>query len=490
MKKLIVGSFLTILASNSIAQQKIEFIEYDLPNGMHVIIHEEHSTPIVAVSVLYHVGSKNEKPNRTGFAHFFEHLLFEGSTNIDRGEYSELVEKNGGKLNANTSQDRTYYFELMPSNHLELALYLESERLLHAKVDNTGIETQRSVVKEEKRQRVDNQPYGTFFTEMFKNMFTKHPYNWMPIGSMEDLDAAQEADYVEFYHTFYVPANATLSIAGDLNLADTKKWVDKYFGSVPSGQAINLFRDFENLTDEAFKTKYGVDKSAFDSKNFMASKDAKAKKIIAELSKTAVEIPRPEKSTDKPNGVIVKEVYDNIQLPAIFMGYSFPTETDPDFYALQMLNEVLSGGSSSRINKTIVEKKQLASFAFSFAYGLEDAGIGIFAAIGNDGVALADIQAEFDAQIELIKSELISEEEFQKIRNQFENQSVSSNSSIAGICENLANSHVYFGDANYVNIELEKYLSVTREDILRVAKKYLTQDQRVILHYLPKGDQK
>ena len=253
--------FTALLLSSSIysfSQEKVKYIEYDLANGMHVILHEEHATPIVAVSVMYHVGSKNENPSRTGFAHFFEHLLFEGSTNIKRGEYSELVEKNGGALNANTSQDRTYYYEILPSNQLELGLWLESERLLHAKVDQTGVETQREVVKEEKRQRVDNQPYATFMENLFKLAYKNHPYRWVPIGSMEDLNAAQEIDYVNFYHTFYVPSNAILSIAGDINIEQTKKWIDKYFASVPKGQAINLFRDYENLGEGEFKTKYGV----------------------------------------------------------------------------------------------------------------------------------------------------------------------------------------------------------------------------------------
>ena len=183
-------------------QRKLAYIEYDLPNGIHVILHEDHSTPIAAVTVLYHVGSKNENPQRTGFAHFFEHLLFEGSKNIGRGEYSKFVEKNGGALNANTSQDRTFYYELLPSNQLELGLWLESERMLHAKVDITGVETQRSVVKEEKRQRIDNQPYASFIAELFKRMFVGHPYEWTPIGSMDHLDAAKEEDYVQFYNTF------------------------------------------------------------------------------------------------------------------------------------------------------------------------------------------------------------------------------------------------------------------------------------------------
>ena len=204
MKKLFFGLTLLIGSwSVTQAQEKIDYVEYDLPNGLHVILHEDHSTPIVAVSVMYHVGSKNEDPQRTGFAHFFEHLMFEGSENIPRGEFSNYVEKAGGALNANTSQDRTFYYDLLPSNQLELGLWLESERLMHAKVDSTGIATQREVVKEEKRQRMDNQPYGSFQAEIMSHAYTVHPYRWTPIGSMEHLDAASEEDYVNFYKTFF-----------------------------------------------------------------------------------------------------------------------------------------------------------------------------------------------------------------------------------------------------------------------------------------------
>ncbi len=468
------------------AQKKIEYIEYDLANGIHVILHQETSTPIVAVSVLYHVGSKNEVPDRTGFAHFFEHLLFEGSVNIGRGEYSKIVEKNGGELNANTSQDRTYYYELLPSNQLELGLWLESERMLHAKVDTKGIETQRSVVKEEKRQRVDNQPYGSFFTEMFKRVFTTHPYNWAPIGSMEHLDAAEEVDYVNFYKDYYVPSNATLSIAGDIDIEQTKKWINTYFASIPKGQALNVYRDYISLTDDEFEKLYAISKNKFDSKNFMNPKDVAARKIVNDFASKQIVIKRTQKDKTALTGITKDVIYDNIQLPAIFMGYKFPEQTNSDSYAIEMLNEVLSGGGSSRINKSIVEKKEMATFAFSFYYGLEDAGIGIFAAIASQNVSLDSIQKEFDSQIALIKNELISDEEFNKARNKFENNLVSSNSSIAGIAENLADNHVYYGNANRVNILLDNYMKVTKEDIQRVANKYLTQEARVILNYLPK----
>lgn len=324
------------------------------------------------------------------------------------------------------------------------------------------------------------------FTEIFSHVFTKHPYNWAPIGSMEHLDAAQEEDYVNFYKTFYVPSNATLSIAGDIDIVQTKKWIDQYFGSIPKGQAINLYRDFINLSDDAFKAKYQLEKSKFDAKNFIASSQPEAKKLISSYLAKPCAIERTQKDSSPIVGQIKDTIYDNIQLPGIFIGYKMPAQTHPDTYALEFLNEVLSGGSSSRINKEIVEKRELAQYAFSFNYGLEDAGIGIMAAIVPQEVALDTVLAAFDTQISKIKSELISEEEFQKVRNKFENDIASSNASIAGVAENLADNHVYYGDANRVNTLLDNYLKVTREDILRVAQTYLKQDARVVLYYLPK----
>ncbi|MEM9820888.1 MAG: pitrilysin family protein, partial [Bacteroidota bacterium] len=220
--KLLISLLLLIGWQTTDAQlNKIDYLEYTLDNGLHVILHQDQSTPIVAVTVMYHVGSKNESPDRTGFAHFFEHLLFEGSENIERGEFDDYISRAGGTNNANTWYDRTFYYELLPSNHLETGLWLESERMLHAKVENIGIETQRQVVKEERRQRIDNQPYGSVLEESMKRAFTKHPYQWSVIGSMAHLDAAQEEDYKQFYADFYVPNNAVLSIAGDINFEET-----------------------------------------------------------------------------------------------------------------------------------------------------------------------------------------------------------------------------------------------------------------------------
>jgi predicted Zn-dependent peptidase len=321
---------------------------------------------------------------------------------------------------------------------------------------------------------------------MFSRMYKKHPYNWVPIGSMEHLDAAQEADYVNFYKTFYVPSNAVLSIAGDINIAETKKLIDKYFASIPAGQAINLIRDFENLSDADFVKTYGVDKSKFNAKDIMASKDPAAVSVIKKYKAMATVVPRPLRNEEPLKTVVKDTVYDNIQLPAVFIGYHLPEQTHPDMYALQMLNSVLSGSTSSRMNKNIVEKKEMAVASFSFAFGLEDPGIGLVGAIGSNGVTLDSLQMALDEEVVLIQNELISQEEFEKIRNSMENDFISSNSTVAGIAENLANNHMYMGDANLINTELAKYMAVTREDIQRVAKKYFTQDARVILYYLPK----
>jgi len=235
---LIIGAF--VFSGQMAAQMnKLEFVEYDLSNGLHVILYQDKATPIVAVSVMYHVGSKNEDPERTGFAHFFEHLMFEGSDNIGRGEYDKYVQNAGGNLNANTTYDRTYYFETLPSNQLDLGLWLESERMMHAKVDEKGIETQREVVKEERRQRIDNQPYGSILEETFKRAYHVHPYKWPVIGSMAHLEAAQESDYKQFYKDFYVPNNAVLSIAGDIDIDAAKKSIEKYFASIPKSDNLS-----------------------------------------------------------------------------------------------------------------------------------------------------------------------------------------------------------------------------------------------------------
>ena len=413
---------------------KINFAEYDLPNGLHVILHEDHSTPIVAVSVLYHVGSKNEKPDRTGFAHFFEHLLFEGSANIARGEFDDYIQKAGGTNNANTSWDRTFYYEVLPSNQLGLGLWLESERMLQAKVENVGIETQRQVVKEERRQRIDNQPYGSVLEESMKRAFRNHPYKWPIIGYMEHLDAAQEADYKQFYADFYVPNNATLSIAGDIKLDEAKSLITKYFADIPKQ-----------------KEPY-----------------------------------RPSIVEPALGGEVRDTIFDNVQLPAVIQTYRIPAQGTPDFYAVTMLSQLLSQGESSRLYKALVDDQQKALFVGNFPLSMEDPGVSIAFGICNGGVDPKDVEASMDAEVMKVQNELISEMEFQKLRNQVENDFISTNETVQGIAESLANYHTYFGSASLINNEIDRYMKVTREDIQRVANKYFTKDNRVVLYYLPK----
>ncbi|MEN8884207.1 MAG: pitrilysin family protein, partial [Flavobacteriaceae bacterium] len=238
MKRSILTLIAVFLVAFSSSAQKVEFEEYDLSNGMHVILHQDKSAPVVITSVMYHVGAKDEQPDRTGMAHFFEHLLFEGSKNIPNGEWFKMVSSNGGRNNANTTDDRTYYYEIFPSNKLELGLWMESERLLHPIIKQDGVDTQNEVVKEEKRLRVDNQPYSRFLEYVKLNMFKKHPYKGTTIGKMAHLDAATLDEFLAFNKKFYVPNNATLVVAGDIDLKTTKKLIEDYFGPIPRGNDI------------------------------------------------------------------------------------------------------------------------------------------------------------------------------------------------------------------------------------------------------------
>ncbi|MDN3205476.1 M16 family metallopeptidase [Algoriphagus sediminis] len=437
-KSTFLGLMAFLMTLPVLAQKKIDFKEFTLDNGLHVIMHQDNSTPIVITSVLYHVGSKNENPERTGFAHFFEHLMFEGSENIDRGQYMKIIESRGGTLNAFTSNDITYYYELLPSNELELALYMESERMLHSKVDMTGVETQREVVKEEYRQRYENQPYGTILPETLKRAYSDHPYRWAPIGSLDHLNAATIEEFQQFYNDFYVPNNATLTIAGDIDYAQTEEWVRKYFTEIPMGSK---------------------------------------------------EIYRPNVTEAKKTEEIRDIIYDNIQIPAVIQAYNLPPRNHPDSYALSMLSTYLTGGSSSLMTKELVDKQQKALAIAAIPLELEDGGIFIMYGITNMGVEPEALETEVDKLIKQVQDEGISDQDYEKLQNIIENNIVSGNSSMAGIAQNLAEAHVIFGDANYINQTMEKYSQVTKADLQRVAKEYLNLDGRVVLYYLPKTEE-
>ncbi len=436
MKKCLftLASFVLLFATAT--AQEVKFEEYDLDNGMHVILHQDNTAPVVTTSVMYHVGAKDENPERTGFAHFFEHLLFEGTENIDRGEWFTIVTSNGGSNNANTTDDRTYYYEVFPSNSLELGLWMESERLMHPIINQIGVDTQNEVVKEEKRLRVDNQPYGRFIEYVKKNMFTKHPYRWTTIGEMDHLDAATLEEFQAFNKKFYSPNNAVLVVAGDIDIAKTKKMVQDYFGPIPRGQEI--VRNFEK--------------------------------------------------EDPITETITAKAYDpNIQIPAVVAAYRTPGFKEKDAYVLDMLSTYLSDGKSSKLYKKIVDDKKMALQVGAFNISQEDYGMYILYGLPLGENSLESLITEIDEEVVKVQNELITEKDYQKLQNKFENQFVNSNSSVEGIANSLARYHMLYGDTNLINNEINIYRSITREDIQNVAKKYLNPNQRLILEYLPEA---
>ena len=425
--------FLVAFSSNA---QKVEFEEYDLNNGMHVILHQDNAAPVVTTSVMYHVGAKDERPDRTGMAHFFEHLLFEGTKNIKKGEWFKLVSSNGGKNNANTTDDRTYYYEVFPSNKLELGLWLESERLLHPIIKQEGVDTQNEVVKEEKRLRVDNQPYGRFLEYVKQNMFKKHPYKGTTIGKMAHLDDATLEEFLAFNKKFYVPNNATLVVAGDIDIASAKKLIEDYFGPIPRGKDIERSFPKEDPITEAISAK------GYDS---------------------------------------------NIQIPAIMAAYRTPSMKTRDSRVLDMISSYFSSGKSSILYKKLVDTKKMALQVGAINLSQEDYGTYILFGLPQGETKLADIISEIDEEVLKMQTDLISEKAYQKLQNQFENNYVDSNSSVEGIANSLARYNVLYGDTNLINTEIDIYRSITREEIRDAAKKYLNPNQRLILEYLPES---
>jgi predicted Zn-dependent peptidase len=387
---------------------------------------------------MYHVGSKNENPERTGFAHFFEHLLFEGTENIKRGEWFKIVTANGGTNNANTSEDRTYYYEVFPSNSLELGLWMESERMMHPIINQIGVDTQNEVVKEEKRLRVDNQPYGSLIAEVKKNMYVKHPYRWATIGSMDHLDAATLEEFQAFNKKFYVPNNAVLVVAGDLNdIPKTKEWVNKYFGAIPRGKDIVV-----------------------------------------------------EKFVEEPITSTIKANYQdpNIQKPMIVASYRTPSMKTRDARVLDMISTVLSEGKSSRLYKKIVDDKKMALQIGAFNYSQEDYGMYILYGMPQGTFTSEDIVKEIDEEVVKLQTQLLTDKEMQKLKNIYENNYVNGNSNVEGIAENLASYYLLHGDINLINTEIEMYRSITAQEIRDVAKKYLNPNQRLLLDYVPSKD--
>ena len=402
---------------------------------MHVILHQDNTVPIAVTSVMYHVGAKDENPERTGFAHFFEHLLFEGSKNIPRGEMDKIIEKNGGSYNANTNQDRTYYYELLPSNKVDLGLWIESERLLHPVINQIGVDTQNEVVKEEKRLRVDNAPYGQLLEEITKGLFVKHPYRWTTIGSMDHLDAATLDEFLEFKNKFYVPNNAVLVVAGNFDMEDIKKKISDYFGPIPRGN----------------------------------------------------DVPRVNIKEDPLNGELKRKFYDpNIQIPMGLVSFRTPSMKDREAYVLDMISSILSDGKSSRLYKKMVDDKKISLQVQAVNLSLEDYSAYIILSLPVGDNKLTTLYDNIDEEIEKLKKDLITEREYEKLQNIFENNFVNSNSSMAGIANSLARNYMLYGNTNLINTTIDIYKSITRDEIREVANKYLNKENRVLIDYLPK----
>lgn len=442
MKKHLLTFICLALSLHSVYGQKVEFEEFDLDNGLHVILHQDNKAPIVTVGFMANVGGKDlggdNNPERTGFAHFFEHLLASGSTkNIEKGDWRKLRASRGGQGNANTSIDRTYYYQTFPSNNLEFALWMDSERLLHPIINKEWVDTQNEVVKEEKRLRYDNSPYGQALFIINENLFKNHPYKYKNIGEMDDLDAASLEEFQAYFDKFYVPNNLVLVVAGDIDVSETKKMVTDYFSAIPKGDDIT-----RNLPEEAPITK-----------------------------------------------TIETKYYDpNIQLPGIIAAYRTPSFMEKDSYALNMLSNYLSSGKSSVLYKKLVDEQKQAVQVAAFSFAQKEYGLYALFGLPLGDVELSTLLSEMDEEIKIVQEELISEKDFKKLQNQFESQFVNSNSTIEGVASSLVTYYMLYDDINLINKELDIYRSLTREDIKHVANKYLNPNQRVVIEYLPKKD--
>jgi zinc protease len=441
MKRLAAGvvSIALVLPTLLIAQQTINipFETYALPNGLTVVLSVDRTTPTVAVNIWYHVGSKNETPGRTGFAHLFEHVMFTGSGHVPYGVQDRLTEGVGGMNNGSTSNDITNYFETVPSNYLETMLWIESDRMgfLLDSLDLAKLNAQRDIVKNERRQRVDNQPYGRVFEIFSKAMYpASHPYSWPVIGSMEDLSAASEEDVKNFFRLYYAPNNAFLTIVGDFDPAQTKAWIVKYFGDIPRGNPIKR-PDVQPVT--------------------LAS----SQRLVFE---------------------------DRVQVPRLYIQWPTVGEKNDDRFALSVLGAILSGPRTARLTKALVYDEQAAASVNAGQNSNEDAGEFMVSITPRPGHSLTELEATADAVIERLKREGPTAEEVQKATAGEELSFVRGLESNLGKTFQLLNGAVFHGDPGHFRIDYQKTLAVTPADVQRVANKYLTGG-RIVLSVVPPG---
>lgn len=413
---------------------KIDFIEYDLPNGFHVILQKDSAVPVLSAYMLYHVGSKNEAPNRTGFAHFFEHLMFAGTENILGDEITGFIVGAGGQINAVTSYDHTGYYINLPSNELKLALWILSDQMMNARIDSASVETERRIVKEERQTRYDNQPYGSLYEDIVSLVFAGSRYAWVPIGSAQYVDRAKLSEFKAFYKTYYVPNNATLAISGDINIDSTKQAISGYFSGIPKGKPVPSVKIF-----------------------LQSHASAKTKTI------------------EKPT----------TPLPTAVHVWQTTPFNHKDYLALKLLSYVLGEGRSSRLYKRLIDDEQVAAEVSVTAFGLEKAGFFSVIAAGNADANFNTLDSLLNEETNKISAQGITVYELNKAKNQLKTELSSSCETSFSRAENLATCHVMTGKTSRINTSFENYSGVTTEDIKRVAKKYLTAKKRFCLHYPP-----
>jgi len=405
-----------------------------LENGLRVIISEDHAAPVFAICVTYHVGSKDERPGRTGFAHLFEHMMFKGSDNVGPGEHFYLIFNNGGSMNGTTNKDRTNYYEILPKNQLDLALFLESDRMRSLAITKENLENQRQAVKEERRLSLDNRPYGTIFERAGELVYSNFAYKHSTIGSMADLDAATVEDVSQFFRTYYAPNNATVVLVGDLDTKAALEKMRKYFGGIPRQPA-----------------------------------------------------PKPVDLTDPPQAEEKRETINDkfARLPRLDLMYKVPPASEDDFYALYMLSQVLGGGESSRLYQMLVKEKEAAVQTASFALPQQGPGLFWVIAMTRPGKAPAEVEGLIAEEVARLHAAPISEKELLRVRRRVRREAIETRQSVLRRAIEIANNAALFNDPNLINTELERLLAVTPAQMQKAAQKYLTTPSRTVITTAP-----
>ncbi|MCC6585650.1 MAG: insulinase family protein [Bryobacterales bacterium] len=431
--------FLVLLAAawTALAASKlppIKFSDTKLDNGLRVIVSEDHAAPVFAICVAYSVGSKDERPGRTGFAHLFEHMMFKGSENVGSGEHFYLIFNNGGSMNGTTNKDRTNYFETLPKNQLDLALFLESDRMRSLAITKENLENQRQAVKEERRMRVDNQPYGQTFERGDEMLYTNFAYKHSVIGSMADLDAATVDDVRDFFKTYYAPNNATVVLVGDLDTKTTLEKVKKYFGDIPRQEA-----------------------------------------------------PKPVDLSDPPQKEAQRDTINDrfARLPRIDLMYKIPPASEDDFYALYMLGSILGRGESSRLYQTLVKDKEAAVQVASFARPAKGPGIFSVIALTRPGKRPEEVDGLLSEEISRLMSAPVAAQELERARARMRRDAIETRLSVQRRANEIADNVALFGDPNLINTELDKLLAVTPEQMQKAAQKYLVSSAKVVITTTP-----